>query len=55
MTKSSDKTPQPADERKGKKPYKTPRLEIYGDLRKITNTVGAHAKPDGLGPLKTRF
>ena len=54
MTESSDKTP-PPDQRKAKKPYRTPRLETYGDLRKITNAVGAHAKPDGVGILKTRL
>jgi hypothetical protein len=30
-----------------KKPYSTPRLEVYGDLRKITNTVGNKGSPDG--------
>jgi hypothetical protein len=53
VTESSDKT-QPADQRKAKKPYSTPRLEAYGDLLKITNAVGAHAKPDGVNILKTR-
>ena len=55
MTESSGKTPQPADPIGKKKPYTKPRLEVYGDLRKITNAVGAHAKPDGVGILKTRF
>ena len=54
MNESSDKT-QPADQRKAKKPYSTPRLETYGDLCKITKSVGAHAKPDGVGFLKTRL
>jgi len=55
VTESSDKTPHPADQRKAKKPYTTPRLETYGDLRKITNRVGVHGRHDGLGPfLRTR-
>jgi hypothetical protein len=30
-----------------KKPYKSPRLEIYGDLREITQAVGKTGKTDG--------
>jgi hypothetical protein len=31
----------------GKKPYTGPRLEVYGDLRGITQTVGKKGTLDG--------
>ena len=39
-----------------KKPYKTPRLHLYGDVRVITQAVGGGQSSDGSGPLmlKTR-
>lgn len=46
MTESSDKTQPPADQVLSKKPYSKPRLEVYGDLRKITNTVGLRGVTD---------
>ena len=30
-----------------KKPYSRPQLQVYGDLRKITNNVGKHGALDG--------
>jgi hypothetical protein len=33
----------------GKKAYKRPRVQIYGDLRKITQTVGNMGAGDGGG------
>lgn len=30
-----------------KKPYKTPRLEVYGDIRQITLTVAMIGSMDG--------
>ena len=33
-----------------KKPYETPQLEVYGDLRKITNTVSNKGSSDGGSP-----
>ena len=35
----------------GLKIYKQPRLEVYGDLRDITRTVGQHGNNDGGGGL----
>jgi len=32
---------------RGKKPYSQPRLQNYGDLRRITNKVGDKMSPDG--------
>ena len=46
MADSSDKAPQSTDQPAPKKPYSSPRLEVYGDLRKITSTVGSHGLPD---------
>jgi hypothetical protein len=46
VTGSSDTTPQPADQTPAKKPYSKPRLEVYGDLRKITNNVGLRGVSD---------
>ena len=33
-----------------KKPYHTPRLLVYGDLRALTQAIGLKGMPDG-GPL----
>ena len=30
-----------------KKPYESPRLEVYGDIGKITQTVGSSGHADG--------
>jgi hypothetical protein len=43
---SSDKARQSTDPSAPKKPYSKPRLEVYGDLRKITSTVGGHGLSD---------
>jgi len=32
-----------------KKAYSRPQLQVYGDLRKITNNVGKHGALDGGG------
>lgn len=40
-----------------KKPYETPRLEVYGDIREIAKAVGTTGAGDGgghVGPNKTR-
>ena len=43
QSESRDQTdPGPAP----KKPYKTPRLEVYGDLRSITRAVGTKGNFD---------
>jgi hypothetical protein len=49
----SDKTPQAAELPSKKKPYNTPRLEVYGDLRTITNRVGFRGRVDGLFFVRT--
>ncbi len=49
-------TPKPTGSRK--KPYRSPRLVTYGDLRRLTNfvvtPVKGGAKADGTGAPKTR-
>ena len=35
------------DSGSGKKAYQTPKLEVYGDLGEITQTVGMMGNPDG--------
>ena len=30
-----------------RKPYETPRLEVYGDIRAVTDAVGMMGEPDG--------
>lgn len=35
------------DSKSPKKPYHRPRLLVYGDLRTLTQAVGATAAPDG--------
>jgi hypothetical protein len=34
---------------KSKKAYQQPELQVYGDLRDITQTVGTHGAKDGSG------
>ncbi|NIM27201.1 MAG: hypothetical protein GTO67_14750 [Gammaproteobacteria bacterium] len=31
-----------------KKPYHRPRLMVYGDLRKVTQSIGTKAAPDNI-------
>jgi hypothetical protein len=50
---SPDKPPQPSDP-VVKRAYKTPKLEVYGDLRKITNTVANSGSPDGGHPFQNK-
>ncbi len=38
------------DKHESKKPYRAPRLLVYGDLRALTQNLGTKATPDG-GPL----
>lgn len=49
MTDSPNKPPEESDPA-AKKPYNTPKLEVYGDLRKITKTVANHGNSDGGAP-----
>ena len=37
-----------------KKPYETPRLEVYGDVREIARNVGLSGMLDGFLTLRTR-
>jgi hypothetical protein len=34
-------------ERPARKPYKSPKLLVYGDLTKMTKSAGPKANPDG--------
>ena len=34
-------------EEQGKKPFQTPKLSVYGDIREITQTVGKVGMADG--------
>lgn len=48
MTDSPNQPLQPLDRLPGgKKTYATPRLEVYGDLRAITNTKSTSGASDG--------
>lgn len=49
VTDSPNKPPEVSDPA-AKKPYKTPKLEVYGDLRKITKTVANRGNSDGGAP-----
>jgi len=51
---SSEKAPQTTDQPAPKRPYSTPRLETYGDLRKITHRVGLAGLSDHFFFLRTR-
>jgi hypothetical protein len=46
VTDLPDKPFAPPDQT-AKKSYSTPRLEVYGDLRKLTNTVANKGSADG--------
>jgi hypothetical protein len=48
---SPDKNPQ---EKSPKKPYRSPVLEVYGDIRAITKAVGLMGMGDGGGGLMTK-
>ena len=37
-----------------KKPYETPRLEVYGDVREVARNVGLFGMFDGFLVLRTR-
>lgn len=56
MTERSDKPREAPDPAQKKKPYTTPRLEVYGDLKKITKNVGPHGASDNGTPpfVRTR-
>ena len=38
-----------------KKPYESPRLDVYGDIRDVTDSTASDGKPDGSahGNVKT--
>ncbi len=38
----------------GRKPYERPRLEVYGDIREVTNSYGKKGKNDGGRPPRSR-
>lgn len=40
----------PKDKPESKKPYRPPRLLVYGDLRTLTQMIGSMAQLDG-GPM----
>jgi hypothetical protein len=35
------------EDRPAKKPYESPRLEVYGDIRDLTDSVGMAGSDDG--------
>jgi hypothetical protein len=39
--------PSSAQDSRIKKPYETPQLVVYGDIREITNAAGRMGTPDG--------
>ena len=41
-------------EQSSKKVYSRPQLQVYGDLRKITASVGTAGNPDGGNPNNKR-
>jgi hypothetical protein len=47
VERSDKREIKPADSKK--KPYSRPRLEIYGNIREITQTTGKTGKSDGGG------
>jgi hypothetical protein len=50
----SDAGKPPADEKSVKKPYETPRLETYGDIREITKASALKGMMDNvLGILRS--
>ena len=46
MTENEIKLP---DASRSKKVYRHPELQVYGDLRDLTQTVGTHGVKDGSG------
>jgi hypothetical protein len=44
--------PPGAKRRRGRKPYRTPRLVVYGDLRRITGAKGGISTDGGSGNSK---
>jgi len=44
------------EDRPAKKPYESPRLEVYGDIRDLTDSVGMSGSDDGAphGNTKTK-
>ena len=38
---------QPSERLAKKKPYQSPKLLVYGDLRQMTQARGKQSKPDG--------
>jgi hypothetical protein len=52
----TDKSASCREDEPAKKPYESPRLEVYGDIREITDNIGMSGSPDGAthGQTKTR-
>jgi hypothetical protein len=48
---SPDKNPQ---EKSPKKPYRSPVLEVYGNIQEITKSLGLMGAGDGGGALMTK-
>lgn len=42
-----DSNPVPASDGGSKRPYKSPRLEVYGNIREIAATAGMSGDADG--------
>ena len=44
------------EDKPAKKPYESPRLEVYGDIRDLTDSVGMTGSADGaaMGNNKTQ-
>lgn len=51
---SGRNTMKPKTTSQAKKPYRSPRLEVYGDLRRLTQTKGS-IKPDAGGGPKSKL
>ncbi|MDH3734017.1 MAG: lasso peptide [Gemmatimonadota bacterium] len=47
MKKTGDGSMSKSDKSENKKPYRTPRLTVYGDIREITQAVGKRGQKDG--------
>ena len=43
----NDKDPKLANPKQSKRPYRKPQLQVYGDLREITQTFAMAGKMDG--------
>jgi hypothetical protein len=52
----STESPSLNEDRPNKKPYESPRLEVYGDIRELTDSVGMTGSADGAphGQTKTQ-